>query len=163
MGFKNEFALRGVADETVLPHYPYRDDGMLLWDSLQKFVSAYLQHFYPFDNDVKNDNELQAWAAELEAVDGGYVGGFPKQISTVEAFVKLITTIIFQMGPYHSALNFLQKEYEMLCTNMPCASYVDPEVLAKKEVITRKDILQLLPPWGAMSQQFDIMVRCLAV
>lgn len=159
MSFKNEFENRGVADTSVLPHYPFRDDGKLVWDALFSFVKGYLQHFYPTDNDVKKDHELQAWAAELEREEGGYVGGFPSSITTLELYTELVTTIIFHLGPFHSAVNFLQFEYEALCSNMPCASYVDPDELAKKEHITRKDIMKMLPPWGAMIQQFDIMVR----
>lgn len=161
MCFKHDFALRGVADSSVLPcpHYPFRDDGQLVWDALERFVSAYLQHFYTFDSDVKEDHELQAWAGELAAVDGGNVGGFPERIQGIEEYIELITAIIFHLGPFHSAVNFLQFEYESLCTNMPCASYVDPEELSKKRVITRQDIMDMLPPWGAMAQQFDIMVR----
>jgi arachidonate 15-lipoxygenase len=156
--FKNDFMARGVADTAVLPHYPYRDDGMLVWDALHKFISAYLKHFYPSDAVVKSDNELQAWASELEAMEGGYVGGFPKEIATVADYIELITIILFQLGPYHSAVNYTQYEYESLTSNMPTALYVDPEVMAKKDIITRKDIMDLLPPFGAMAEQLEIMV-----
>jgi arachidonate 15-lipoxygenase len=156
--FKNEFETRGVADAAVLPHYPYRDDGMLVWDALNTFVSSYLGHFYASDAVVQNDNELQAWAAELEAMEGGWVGGFPKSIATVEEYIELITTILFQLGPYHSSVNYLQYEYESLSSNMPTALYSDPEVMAKKDIITRKDIMDLLPPFGAVAEQLQIMV-----
>jgi arachidonate 15-lipoxygenase len=150
---------RGVADAAVLPHYPFRDDGMLVWDALHKFISAYLKHFYPSDSDVESDNELQAWASELKAMEGGYVGGFPKKIATLQEYIELITTILFQVGPYHSAVNFLQYEYQTLSSNMPTAMYADPEVVAKKDIITREDIMNLLPSFGAMAEQFSVAVR----
>jgi hypothetical protein len=55
-------------------------------------------------------------------------------------------------------VNYTQYEYESLTSNMPTALYVDPEVMAKKDIITREDIMDLLPPFGAMAEQLEIMV-----
>lgn len=47
-----------------LQHYPYRDDGILLWRATEKFVKAYLLEFYPDNNTMRDDKELQAWTKE---------------------------------------------------------------------------------------------------
>jgi hypothetical protein len=42
---------------------------------------------------------------------------------------------------------------------MPGSVYSDPEVMAKKDIITRKDMMKVLPPFGAVAEQLEIMVR----
>jgi arachidonate 15-lipoxygenase len=57
---------RGIEPE-FLPEFPYRDDAVLLWEAIQRYVSRYLQRYYPDDRAVQSDAYLQAWAAELGA------------------------------------------------------------------------------------------------
>jgi arachidonate 15-lipoxygenase len=57
---------RGVEAE-FLSDYPYRDDAQLLWDAIHRYVTAYLQRYYPDDLTIQQDTHLQAWAAELGA------------------------------------------------------------------------------------------------
>ena len=37
---------RGVLDESVLPNYPYRDDGILLYNALKEYVTNVLKIYY---------------------------------------------------------------------------------------------------------------------
>ncbi len=53
---------RGLAG---LPEFPYRDDAQLLWDAVARYATAYLHRYYPHDQVVQQDVELQNWAAEL--------------------------------------------------------------------------------------------------
>ena len=62
-----ELKSRGVDDLDVLPQYPYRDDALLIWDTLAPFVKKYLAVHYGTDGDVVNDYELQNWFGELIA------------------------------------------------------------------------------------------------
>ncbi|UBF26815.1 lipoxygenase [Kovacikia minuta CCNUW1] len=55
---------RGLGTE-FLPDFPYRDDAMLLWNAIARYVSRYLQRYYPDDQAVQKDIYLQAWVAEL--------------------------------------------------------------------------------------------------
>ncbi len=55
---------RGVGTD-VLPEFPYRDDAVLLWDAIARYVTRYLQRYYPDDQAVQHDPYLQAWSAEL--------------------------------------------------------------------------------------------------
>jgi len=57
---------RGIEAE-FLPEFPYRDDALLLWDAIARYVTSYLQRYYADDQAVQNDPYLQAWAAELGA------------------------------------------------------------------------------------------------
>lgn len=55
---------RGV-DAKTLPEFPYRDDALLLWETIGRYVTQFLQRYYPDDQAVQQDPYLQAWAAEL--------------------------------------------------------------------------------------------------
>jgi arachidonate 15-lipoxygenase len=55
---------RGVTAE-FLPEFPYRDDGLLVWQAIAHYTSAFLQRYYADDAAVQQDSYLQAWAAEL--------------------------------------------------------------------------------------------------
>ncbi len=162
----DEFALptelknRGMDDTNQLPHYPYRDDGLLLWNAIETFVSGYLKYFYQTKEAIAQDVELQTWAKELASDKGGKVKGMPSKIDTVEQLIKIVTTIIFTCGPQHSAVNFPQYEYMSFAANMPLAAYRDiPKITASGnlEVITEKDILRLLPPYKRAADQLKTM------
>ncbi len=156
--FPKEIENRGMDDTTRLPHYPYRDDGMLVWNAIHTFVSDYLHHFYPTPEDLLQDMELQAWAQELsDQNNGGKVKGMPSNFTTVEDLIEIMTTIIFICGPQHSAVNFAQYEYMTFAANMPLAAYRDiPERNSNgKELITEKEILKLLPPYKRSADQLE--------
>lgn len=57
---------RGLAAR-VLPDFPYRDDALLLWQAIARYVSTFLLRYYRDDQAVQHDPYLQAWAAELGA------------------------------------------------------------------------------------------------
>jgi len=112
----------------LLPHYPYRDDGMLVLGHIETFVTAYLKHFYPNPGDITGDTELQAWAKELsDSIEnnGGAVAGMPISFTDVKDLIKIVTTIIFICGPQHSAVNYTQEDYMAFAANMPLAAYRD--------------------------------------
>ncbi|WP_333466428.1 lipoxygenase family protein [Microcoleus sp. w2-18aC6] len=158
--FPTELKNRGMDDPNQLPHYPYRDDGLLLWNAIETFVCDYLKFFYPTNEALVQDVELQTWAQELASNEGGKVKGMPSKIDTVEQLIKIVTTIIFTCGPQHSAVNFPQYEYMSFSANMPLAAYRDiPKITAAGtlEVITEKDILRLLPPYKRAAEQLKIM------
>ena len=62
----NDIKKRGIGSE-FLPNFPYRDDAQLLWNAIAKYVTNYLQRYYPDDRAIQQDPYLQAWAAELGA------------------------------------------------------------------------------------------------
>jgi arachidonate 15-lipoxygenase len=159
----NEFALpKEIANRGMdkIPHYPYRDDGMLVWEAIHTFVSDYLNHFYPANIEITSDTELQAWAAELaNQTTGGKVKGMPDRITNVTELIEIITTIIFTCGPQHSAVNFAQYEYMTFVPNMPLAAYQDiPDKNSDlDDPMTDKKLLDLLPPYKRSAEQLEIL------
>src|SRR5262249_1675157 len=49
MDFLQNLKKRGVEDSAKLPYYPYRDDGILIWDCLGMYVKEYLDLYYLSD------------------------------------------------------------------------------------------------------------------
>jgi arachidonate 15-lipoxygenase len=62
----NDIELRGI-EPKFLADFPYRDDGLLLWEAIAKYVTRFLQRYYSDDKAVQQDPYLQAWAEELAA------------------------------------------------------------------------------------------------
>lgn len=158
--FVNDMATRGLTDagdgRFVLPHYPYRDDGVLLWKAITEFVTAYLAASYgdkkERDARVAADPELAAWARMLGADrrDGGAeVPGMPTSFSTFDALVEVIVTLVFALGPGHSAVNFPQYDCLGFVPNQPLAAYRDfPDCLEdQSSKLDESAILAYLPPF----------------
>lgn len=87
-----------------LTYHPFRDDGQLVWDAIEAHVREYLRMVYPDDGELKADDEVRAWAAEIHADLGNQ--GFP-EVCDRETLNEVVTAILF--NPVHHALvNSLQ-------------------------------------------------------
>lgn len=101
-----EFAARGVDGPQL--RYPYRDDALLIWDTIQSWVEEYVRVYYSDDADVRADTELVAWADELATV--GKVKGFTR-IDSIDQLIEVVTMIVFTASAQHAAVNFPQKDF----------------------------------------------------
>lgn len=137
-------------DPAILPHFPFRDDGLLVWNAIHQFVTEYLRLYYKSSLDLSEDYELQNWARELVARDGGRVKGMPEKIETVGQLIEIVTTVIFICAPLHSCLNFAQYEYMTFVPNMPYAAY-HPIPTAKG--IDLATIMKIVPPFQQAADQ----------
>ncbi|PPS05985.1 hypothetical protein GOBAR_AA14660 [Gossypium barbadense] len=72
---------RGMVEEDPnAPHglrltindYPFANDGLLIWDALKRWVSAYVTHYYPNSSVVESDKVLQEWWEEILTVASGH-------------------------------------------------------------------------------------------
>lgn len=148
-----QLALRGVADPSCLPDYPYRDDGLLLWEVIGHWVSDYLHHVYVDDGAVQQDEELQAWVAELTSPLGGNVTGFGQEgrIRTRAYLIDAVTTLIFTASAQHAAVNFPQYDVMGYAPAMPLANYA-PAL----KTPTEEGVLAMLPPLDQALVQADL-------
>lgn len=121
-----ELKARGVDDRDTLPHYPFRDDGLLLWDALHRFVTAYVQHYYAAPDAMARDDELRAWVEALVDPQGAHVPGFPAEIGTRDVLADVLTAIIFRSSAFHSAVNYGQFDMQSDPGQVPAALYADP-------------------------------------
>ncbi|MEZ4385243.1 MAG: lipoxygenase family protein [Nannocystaceae bacterium] len=126
---ERQLAARGVADEATLPDYPFRDDARLLWPAIHAWVRDYVGIYYSEESHVREDSELQAWAAELVAADGGRVRGFGQggaggpTIRTIDYLVDALTLLVFTASAQHAAVNFPQGTLMAYAPAMPLAAY----------------------------------------
>lgn len=146
IGLPEDLAARGLEDPALL--YPYRDDGMLLWEALRAFVSEYLDLYYATDAEVAADAEIQAWARELSGADGLRIGGFPPALEGREALAAALTRILFLVTGHHSTVHFSQHRFPGCVPNMPYAAYRPPR-LDLDQPIDENWWIEVLPPWGA--------------
>jgi arachidonate 15-lipoxygenase len=155
--FPTEIQNRGMADAEATPHYPYRDDGMLVWKAIEKYVGNYLQLYYKAPADILQDKELQSWAKEMVSQSGARVKGFPDSFHDLNSLIQVVTNIIFTCGPLHSAINTPQYEYMAFVPNMPLAAYQPVPQKGRSQ----KELLQFLPPQGQAIEQLG-MIRTLS-
>ena len=150
-------AQRGVADAKRLPDYPYRDDALLIWGAISRWLDHYVSHYYASDAAVQGDTELQKWVAELVAHDGGRVNnvGVANRITTRAQLIELVTMVCFTASAQHAAVNFPQGPLMSYAPAMPEASYAPwpgPQAGA-----SRTDFLTLLPPLDVAASQMNIL------
>uniref|UniRef100_A0A3B4V491 Hydroperoxide isomerase ALOXE3-like n=1 Tax=Seriola dumerili TaxID=41447 RepID=A0A3B4V491_SERDU len=67
-----------------IPNFYYRDDGLKLWNIINRFVKATVGYYYPSDKTVHKDTELQEWISEIfiHAFLGNKASGSKCQILT---------------------------------------------------------------------------------
>ena len=84
--------------------YPYRDDGMLLWEATRHYVTSVVEAWFSDDAAVLADEELSQWSAELH----GWLGdrGFPR-VTTRALLSEVLTATIFNVVQ-HTFVNALQ-------------------------------------------------------
>jgi arachidonate 15-lipoxygenase len=154
---------RGVDDPNLLPVYPYRDDALLIWDAIRQWVSDYLKLYYTTDEDIQKDTYIQAWAAELQADNGGRLADFGEHgyIKTQAYLVDAVTLIIFTASVQHAAVNFPQKDLMGYAPGIPLAGYLPASIL--KGEVTEQHYLNLLPPLEQAQQQYNLLALLSAV
>jgi arachidonate 15-lipoxygenase len=150
---------RGVNDQSTLPVYPYRDDGLSLWEAIGAWVKAYLSLYYSSNEEVKGDRSLQNWAAELVAFDGGRLQDFGDRgegkIETLDYLIEAVTMVIFTASAQHAAVNFPQKGIMSFAPAMPTAGYDTAREIGTET--TPNDWFNLLPPLEQAQSQLNLL------
>ncbi|XP_071720461.1 linoleate 13S-lipoxygenase 2-1, chloroplastic-like [Rutidosis leptorrhynchoides] len=143
--------------------YPYANDGLVLWDILKDWVTNYVNHYYPKENLVKSDKELQAWWTEIRTVGHGDKKDEPwwPILNTPKDLILILTTIIWVASGHHAAVNFGQYDYAGYIPNratiarvkMPCEDPTDDEWAAFK----RRPEDELLSAFPSQVQGSQVM------
>ncbi|KAM4045139.1 polyunsaturated fatty acid lipoxygenase ALOX15B-like [Anomaloglossus baeobatrachus] len=129
----------------AIPNYYYRDDGRMIWEAMESFVSRMVRYYYKGDESVRTDPELQAWVAEI--YEKGFLqhesSGIPSSLETVSSLVKYLTMVIFRCSTQHAAMNNSQSDFYTWMPNGPTTMKRPP--LSAKGVTTLQTILDSLP------------------
>ncbi|XP_062581619.1 arachidonate 12-lipoxygenase, 12R-type-like [Saccostrea cucullata] len=127
---ENNFRKRSVMD---IPGYFFRDDALLLHKVIQNYVHEYVTNYYDADQEVLQDQEIQALRAELVAprsmngVGGCGLLGVP-EFDGIANVVKVLTNFIYICSVEHSATNFPQYAQYAFPPNMPVILNGQPDV-----------------------------------
>ncbi|XP_052773310.1 polyunsaturated fatty acid 5-lipoxygenase-like isoform X2 [Mya arenaria] len=141
---------RGVGKE-VIPIYPFRDDAMLTYDVIKRYVHQYVNLYYKDEDVLKGDEEIQNWRSDItrpESQGGLGILGVPGEndrFQTKEDLAIVLTSIIYTCSVGHAAVNFKQYDEYAFPLNYPSKLKGKPPT----DKTTRRylrDILSILPP-----------------
>ncbi|BAZ11140.1 arachidonate 15-lipoxygenase [Calothrix sp. NIES-4071] len=138
---------RGVDNPYTLPDFPYRDDGLLVWNALEDYVSKYIGIYYKSNRDIREDFELQNWFQVLRKPksEGGFgIVSLPANLTNRDQLIDILTIIIFTAGPQHSAIAWTQYQYMAFIPNMPGAIY-QPIPTTKGKFADENSLTSFLP------------------
>ncbi len=122
-----ELKARGMGADEAPIHYPYREDGLPIFEAIAKFVSNYVDVYYDNHRQVREDHELQNFVKELTHPDLGKVRGLTASGNAIQSkddLVSMLTDIIWTAGPAHAAVNYAQWDYMADPRNMPLSGYL---------------------------------------
>ncbi|XP_057455143.1 seed linoleate 9S-lipoxygenase-3-like [Lotus japonicus] len=108
----------------VIEDYPYAVDGLDIWAAIKTWVQEYVYLYYPSDDAIQQDSELQAWWKELVEVGHGDKKNEPwwPKMQTRAELIESSTTLIWTASALHAAVNFGQYPYGGLILNRPTLS-----------------------------------------
>ncbi|KAH3877888.1 hypothetical protein DPMN_001768 [Dreissena polymorpha] len=149
---------RGVYDHVVVPHYPFRDDALLTFNAILKYVTSYVNLYYPSDDILSKDMEIQIWRRELDTpIEQGGLGvpGVPGEggkFTSRDQLIQVVTSIIYTCSVGHAAANFKQYDEYAFPLNYPSLLLGKPP--SNKTERSEKDIMQAID----RSRHLDVMV-----
>ncbi|XP_068121987.1 hydroperoxide isomerase ALOXE3-like [Hyperolius riggenbachi] len=128
-----------------IPNYLYRDDGMKIWNALERYVSNIVDYYYKDDVMVLRDDELQAWVGDIfmECFMEKYKSGIPCAFEKRTSLIKYLTMVIFTCSAQHAAVNNGQFDFYAWIPNAP-STMQNPPPTAKGSIV-KWTIVQALP------------------
>ena len=145
---------RGVLDPERLPGYHFRDDALVLFDAIGRYVEGLLGVYYKSDADVRDDEELRAFVEELQGEDAGRVRGLPTTRGRVvrrSQLFELVQLAIYLVSCEHAAVNNGQYEQFGYIPNTPGTLFLPPP--KDKALINEAEFVYFLPmPLGVEEQ-----------
>ncbi|XP_073695195.1 polyunsaturated fatty acid 5-lipoxygenase-like [Garra rufa] len=150
--FPEAMKARGVDNKEDLPNYYYRDDGMMVWEAVESFVSDVVGIYYGSDETVQEDVEIQAFVQDVcfsGMKNCGKDSEFPNSLKTREELVEYLTVVIFTASAQHAAVNFGQFDWFAWIPNCPSTMRKPPPT--QKGQVDMKYIMESLPDRGRSS------------
>jgi arachidonate 15-lipoxygenase len=148
----HDLAARGVGPGSSLADFPYRDDGLLVWEAIHAWAAQYVALYYARDADVTGDSELMAWATCV-AGEAAIKGFGP--ITTRDALIDACTMIIFTASAQHAAVNFPQKDIMAFAPAITGAGW-QPAPPAQSGQ-NKPGWLAMMPPMALALEQLNVL------
>ncbi|EHK97249.1 putative Epidermis-type lipoxygenase 3 [Glarea lozoyensis 74030] len=95
---------RGLLNSSFGPElksFPFYEDASAIHTSITKFVSTFVDSYYPTTTSFESDNELQSWISEAIPAQ---ILDFPTSM-TRQTLIEIITHIAFLGSAAHQTLN----------------------------------------------------------
>lgn len=108
----------------LIEDYPFAVDGLEIWSAIEAWVREYCCYYYPTNDEIQRDTELQSWWKELREVGHGDLKDklwWPK-MQTQADLIQSCTIIIWVASALHAAVNFGQYPYAGYLPNRPTVS-----------------------------------------
>ncbi|XP_022087867.1 arachidonate 5-lipoxygenase-like isoform X2 [Acanthaster planci] len=143
----NDLKARGVDDTQALPNYHYRDDGVLIYEAMEKYVRVVVESHYETPDMITEDYELQEWGRLMAtSQDDGGAGfqGIPADgnFANVEDVISTVAPIMFTCSVSHCVANFSMYDDYAFPPHCPTGMRMPPPT--DKSPRTEKDILDNL-------------------
>ncbi|XP_057959550.1 probable linoleate 9S-lipoxygenase 5 isoform X2 [Malania oleifera] len=108
----------------VIEDYPFAVDGLEIWSAIETWVNEYCSFYYPTDDFVQGDCELQSWWMELRNEGHGDKKDEPwwPEMQTRDELTRTCSIIIWVASALHAAVNFGQYPYAGYLPNRPTIS-----------------------------------------
>ncbi|XP_050218831.1 probable linoleate 9S-lipoxygenase 5 [Mercurialis annua] len=108
----------------LIEDYPYAVDGLEVWSAIQTWVEEFCALYYPTDDLVQDDCELQSWWTEIRNEGHGDKKDEPwwPKMQTRAELTQTCTIIIWIASALHAAVNFGQYPYAGYLPNRPTVS-----------------------------------------
>ncbi|OMP05818.1 Lipoxygenase [Corchorus olitorius] len=108
----------------MIEDYPYAVDGLEIWEAIETWVTEYCSFYYPSDEVVKQDTEIQSWWEETRIEGHGDLKDEPwwPEINSRAELIRACTIIIWVASAFHAAVNFGQYPYAGYLPNRPTVS-----------------------------------------
>ncbi|XP_071803746.1 polyunsaturated fatty acid 5-lipoxygenase-like isoform X2 [Asterias amurensis] len=150
---------RGVDDPEVLPKYYFRDDAILLYEAIRKYVTEVVDGHYDTLEKLLVDDEIQDFAEILSRSQGeggcGIKGVHGNgKFATNAELIGALTAMIYTSSVAHAAANFSQYDEYAFPPNYP-SQMRDCEPPKDKSPKSEKDILRSLPD---KKMTLDVMI-----
>lgn len=126
---EKELKTRSMDVNSAKIDYPYRDDGLPIYQAINRFVSSYVKHYYKNDGEVAKDGELAAFVKELTDPSFGKIDGLTangNKIDSRKDLIDVLSNLIWTAAPLHAAVNYAQWDYMADARNMPISTYLEP-------------------------------------
>eukprot|EP01135_Chromosphaera_perkinsii_P005064 Nk52_evm11s312 gene=Nk52_evmTU11s312 len=100
--FPESLKARGV-DE--LHNFRYAQYGVEYYNIIKEFTQQYVSRVYPTKEYLRDDREIQSWAAAVQSANGAGIQNFPKEFRTQEELVNVLTNMIFLLTYKHNSMS----------------------------------------------------------
>ncbi|XP_067828235.1 arachidonate 12-lipoxygenase, 12S-type [Heptranchias perlo] len=136
-----------------LREYYYKEDGLQLWFAINKYVRGIAGLYYKSDQEVLDDNELQAWLKDLVQEGFQELPGIeiPVTFHTRDELIMFITMVIFTCSAQHAAVNNGQYDWCCWVPNSPCTMRQPPPT--NKDEISTEHLMETLPDMSQSAVQ----------